>query len=112
MMDTHYQPMYKQAANTQHAFHGYTHAVAYDPAAKAVRNSLHALTNDLAHGKDARAIDKRIRNTQMLIRRTQNANPAGLPDQTSILSRNQSQVLNRNLEAMHRSAIQHPTFKV
>lgn len=111
-MDTHYQPIYKQAAATQYKFHDYTHATAYDPAAKVLRNQMHSLTNDLAANKDPRQIEKRVRTIQTQLRRNQTLNPAAMPgQQPPILNQNQSQTLHRNLESIRKNITQHPNFK-
>ena len=110
-MDTHYQPIYRQAAAAQYKFHDYTHATAYDPAAKVLRNQMHSLTNDLAANKDPRAIERRVRTIQTQLRRGQQAaNQMGLQGQSPILDRNQTQTLNRNLESIRKNITQHPNF--
>ena len=112
-MDTHYQPLYKQAADLQYKFHNYTHAAAYDPTARVLRNQIHHLTNDLAAGKNPRNIESRLRNIQTQLQRSQTLNSSAMPGQmgqSPILNHNQSSMLNHNFELMRRNIRQHPNF--
>lgn len=114
-MDTHYQAVYKQAATMQHAFHDYTHRVAYDPHAALLRKELHGLTNDIASGKNARTIDGRMKKIQTEIQRTQiqglTATTApGQQPQGPILNYNQRNFLNKNFQQMRQTIQQHPHF--
>jgi hypothetical protein len=109
-MDMQYQPIYRQAAAAQNMFHNYTHTTAHDPTATVLRNEIHKLTNDLASGRNPRAIEQRVRTIQTQLQRTQMRNPSALPGASPVLNFKQSQMLHSNFEAMRRNIRQHPNF--
>jgi hypothetical protein len=109
-MDSHYQPIYKQAAALQHNFHDYTHTSAYDPTAKVLRNEIHHLTNDLAAGKNPRTIENRLRTINTQLKRSQMANPAAMPGQAPIMNANQTNMLRKNFETIRMGVRQHPHY--
>lgn len=113
IMDTQYQPLYKQAASMQYKFHDYTHAAgtAVDPGAMALRNQMHALTNDLARGRDPRQIDNRMRTIQGQLRRQQTLTNNYATGHTQVLNDTQTRFMNRNFDSMRRTMTQHPNFK-
>ncbi len=102
-MDAHYQSMYHQATSMQHAFHNYTHAAAYDPAAKVIRNQMHGLTNDIAAGKSLQTIDARMRNIQAQLNRAHVVNPLAPAGQNPIINTNQRNLLHGNFERMRQN---------
>ncbi len=110
VMDTRYQPLYRQAATMQHKFHDFTHTTANDPMANVLRQQIHGLTNDLASNKNPGVIDRRLRTIQTQLRRTQAANPSAMPGQNPLINMNQKNFLNSNFERMRQNVIQHPNF--
>ena len=110
-MDTHYQPIYKEAAVVQHKYHDFTHTTAHDPAATAMRNQIHKLTSDLAANKDPRMIERNVRNMQKQIRRAQIGSSMAPTGLQSVLNRNQSLLLNRRLEGIRQNVLQHPNLR-
>lgn len=109
MINTHYQPIYRQATAMQNKFHDYTHMNAYDPAAKALQHQMHGLTNDIASNRNSSIIDNRIRSIQTQLRRTQMTNPGGT-NGSPVMSRSQTQFLHSNLEHMRQNVINTPKF--
>lgn len=121
-MDSHYQPLYKQAAALQYKFHDYTRATAHDPTAMVLRNQLHNLTNDIAAGKNPRTIENRMKTIQTQIKRQQMYNPAAplqstqAPGQairtgeSQILNTNQANYMNKNFQTMRMNIRQHPHY--
>jgi hypothetical protein len=111
-MDTHYQPIYRQAAAMQHQFHDYTHAAgtAVDPNAAVLRNQIHFLTNDLAANKNPKMIEQRLYKIQTQLRRQQSyaANP--MTGQNPLMSQTQTKYLHNNFTTMRNNIMKHPNF--
>jgi hypothetical protein len=108
MMDSHYQPIYRQAAAAQNLFHNYSHTMANDPQARVLRNEIHKLTNDIASSRNPRLVEQRVRNIQNQLGRMQRASPEA--SQSSLLNLNQSQRLRQDFESMRRNISMHPKF--
>lgn len=106
-MDSHFQPIYKQAAAMQHTFHDYTLKTAYDPTATLIRNEMHGLTNDIASGKSAGTIDNRLKTIERQVKQTQLMNPAITPGQNPILNYGQRNNLGKHIQTMRQSIRPH-----
>ncbi len=110
IMDTRYQPLYRQATALQNRFHGYTQANAFDPGAMMLQKQIHGLTNDLASGKSPRLIDTRLKNIQSQMRRTQIQSPGAMAGQSPLLNNSQKSFMRNNFESMRQNILQHPNF--
>ena len=110
-MDSHYRPIYQQAASMQHFFHDYTHAKAADPTARILRQQIHGLTNDLATNQKPKVIENRLRTIQNHLERAQTRNPLGIHAQGSVINNTQKNFLHSNFERMRQNVIQHPSFR-
>jgi hypothetical protein len=78
-----------------------------------MRNEIHKLTNDLASGRNPRAIDARLRTIQTQLQRSQQLDQAasrGMPGAAQIMNYQQSQLLHSNFEAMRKGIRSHPNF--